>query len=55
MEAVRVLVISDIQLFIYVWEELQSREESGGALSELKEFYYAVACMHEVGHRYRSV
>lgn len=55
MEAVWVLVIPDFQLFIYEWEEVQSREEWGEALSELREFYYAVVCMHQGGHRFLRV
>lgn len=45
--AVWVLVIPGIQLFIYEWEEVQSMEERGEALSELREFYYGVVCMHQ--------
>lgn len=45
--AVCVLVIPGIQLFIYEWEEVQSMGEQGEALSELREFYYAVVCMHQ--------
>lgn len=41
------LVIPDFQLFISEGEEVQGREEWGEAPSELREFYYAVVCMHQ--------
>lgn len=47
MEAVLVSVVPDDQLFIYEWEEVQSREERGEALSELREFYYAAVWIHQ--------
>ena len=49
------MVIPDVKLYIYEWEEVQSREERGEALSELRELYYAAVWDASGGHRFLRV